>query len=84
MANVDEWATLNNLPLNADKTKIMVVGGKRSTVATGIDINLNGSNISQVSNAKLLGVGVDSELSFDNRVNSTSKKISKRLGILKR
>ncbi|CAB4023925.1 Hypothetical predicted protein, partial [Paramuricea clavata] len=47
MANVDEWATLNNLPLNADKTKIMVVGGKRSTVSTGIDINLNGSNISQ-------------------------------------
>ncbi|CAB4005082.1 G2 M phase-specific E3 ubiquitin- ligase-like [Paramuricea clavata] len=49
MANVDEWATLNNLPLNADKMKIMVVGGKRSTVhvATGIDINLNGSNISQ-------------------------------------
>ncbi|CAB4013891.1 Hypothetical predicted protein [Paramuricea clavata] len=52
MANVDEWATLNNLPLNADKTKIMVVGGKRSTVATGIDINLNGSNISQVHISK--------------------------------
>ena len=83
MLNVNEWATLNNLLMNTGKTKMMVVCGKRSTVGTQINVNLDGSLISRVSNAKLLGVEMDSELSFTNH-DFTAKKILKRLGVLKR
>ena len=35
--------------MNAGKTKMMVVCGKRSTVGTQINVNLDGSLISRVS-----------------------------------
>ena len=63
---------------------MMVVCGKRSTVGTQINVNLDGPLISRVSNAKLLGVEMDSELSFTNHVDFTAKKILKRLGVSKR
>ena len=67
-----------------EKTKMMVVCGKHSTVGTQINVNLDGSLISRVSNAKLLGMEMDSQLSLTNHVDFIAKKILKCLGVLKR
>ena len=48
-----------------------------------LDININGSKLTQVNHAKLLEMEVDDDLSFDYHVDNTSKKISRRIGILK-
>ena len=52
---------------------MMVVCGKHSTVGTQINVNLDDSLISRVSNAKLLGMEMDSQLSFTNHVDLQRK-----------
>ena len=49
-----------------------------------LHIELNGTLLEQVDHVKLLGLELDEDLCFDNHVESLSKTISKRIGILNR
>ena len=49
-----------------------------------LEIELNGSVLQQVQDAKLLGLELDEQLTFDLHIDSLCKKISKRIGILNR
>ena len=50
-----------------------------------INTELNGTRLEQVDSVKLsVGFELDQQLSFDNHVDSLSKKISKRTRILNR
>ena len=93
VANVDEWATNNKLPLNCSKMKTILINGPRlrnevsnevSNEDRKIEIELKGSTLEQVENVKLLGLELDEQLSFDVHIDSLCKKISKRIGILNR
>ena len=89
VSNVDDWATANKLPLNSLKTKTILISGKRlktklTTADQELHIELNGTHLEQVDHVKLLGLELDAELSFNSHVQSLSKKMSKRIGILNR
>jgi hypothetical protein len=45
---------------------------------------LTGKNIEQVANYKILGVNLDQDLTFETHVEELCKKLSKRLGLLRR
>lgn len=87
-SQVDDWAKENKLPLNAAKTKTLLVSGKRlhnmlSPSDMRLNVRANGIALEQCNNAKLLGIVLDENLSFDLYIDSLCSKISKRLGILK-
>ena len=91
VSNVDDWTTVIKLLRDSLKTKIktILITGKRlktklTTADQELHIELNGTHLEQVDHVKLLGLELDEELSFNYHVQSLSKKISKRIGILNR
>ena len=65
--------------LNTDKTKSILVSGKRLRSRldnSTLDLQLNGTTIGQVTSQKLLGVTLDEELSFREHVEKLCKKLT--------
>ena len=70
--------------LNATKTKSLLVTGKRlekKVLDKDLKISCNGTEIEQVTSQKLLGVKLDSHLSFTEHI---CKKVSQRIAVLKK
>ena len=86
ISEVDQWATANKLPLNEGKTKVLTITGKRLSTRINHDLAVvvNGKQLENVRCAKLLGLEIDHELTFIPHVEKLSKKLSQRIGILKR
>ena len=80
------WATANKLPLNEKKTKVLTICGKRlsNRIPNDIIVSVNGSQLENVQCAKLLGLEIDKELTFQSHVDKLCKKLSQRIGILKK
>lgn len=86
ITEVVDWATANKLPINESKTKALLVTGKRllSKIEVNPTIMVNKTEIELVSSVKLLGLEIDSELSFHPHVDKLCKKLSQRIAILKK
>ena len=84
VSEIQLWASANKLPLNEDKTKVLTITGK-SFVAningSDIDVFVNGKQLSNVDCATLLGVEIDSKLSFNEHIE---KKLASRIAILRK
>ena len=87
LGNINEWATKNRMVLNAEKTKSMLICSKTKhqllAKNESLQITIKDQAIETVSNAKLLGIHLDSSLTWREHVDKTSKKICKRLGLFK-
>uniref|UniRef100_A0A3B1JF03 Reverse transcriptase domain-containing protein n=1 Tax=Astyanax mexicanus TaxID=7994 RepID=A0A3B1JF03_ASTMX len=78
-----DWCRTNNLSLNVDKTKEMVVDFRR---APGVHhpLNINGSAVEIVDNTKFLGVHIAENLTWSLNTSSITKKAKQRLYFLRR
>jgi len=68
LKRLDEWSARNKMFINSQKTKSMLVTGKRLrnlVASTSIDVSLTGSNIEHVTDFKLLWITLDQDLSFN-------------------
>lgn len=74
-----EWLNMNKLKLNVGKTKCMVMNCEFN-----VNLKINGEDIQQVREIKYLGVKLDSELNFKGHMDYITKKISKKIGFLRR
>ena len=85
IAEIVNWAASNKLPINEGKTKAMLISGKRLPSKTNEEMTLTikGTELELVPSAKLLGVEIDSELSFTSHVEKLCKTLSQRIGVLK-
>ena len=81
IAEIINWAALNKLPINDGKTKAMLITGKRlpSKINEEMTLTIKGTELELVPSAKLLGLEVDSELSFTSLVEKLCEKLSQRL-----
>ena len=80
-AQVQDWSSGNRLGVNATKTKEMVIAfGKQPTLAP---LSLDGTIIERVSQTKLLGVIISSDLKWDANTEYLHKKSTKRLYYLR-
>ena len=77
ITEIVDWAASNKLPINEGKTKAMLITGKRLPSKINAELEL-------VPSAKLLGLEIDSELSFTSHVEKLCKKLSQRIGVLKK
>ena len=60
--------------------------GKRLSIKikNNPEITCNGSLLTNVMNVKLLGLEIDEELSFSEHITTVCKKVSQRIGLLKK
>jgi len=82
-------ATANKLPINESKTKALLITGKR--LASKLEkemhacsLNVNGTELDLSSSVKLLGLEIDSELSFNNYIDKLCSKLSQRISMQQR
>jgi hypothetical protein len=81
MRHVKEWAMVNRMELNIDKTKCIIFKNIKSRRKINPSI-LDG--IETVDSIKILGVTFDNHLRFDKHVESLLKVIASRMFIVKR
>ena len=84
LIEVCNWFKFNKLSLNASRTNLMFIGTPHQTkqVNDSRHIHLDGCKLTRVTEAKFLGIALDSNLTWIPHINSISKKCSKNLGVL--
>lgn len=82
LQNIGKWVKGNKLALNVDKSTSMIFW-KRSKLITEPSLNLlvNGLQLRQVMQAKLLGVTLDSYLSWSAHVDGMIVKMGNGIGM---
>ena len=75
------WYCANDLQLNPKKTKCMIFGPSKAVdkVKETICIQINGSKVEPSKNIKLLGVTLDSKLSYADHIEDTTAECSRLL-----
>ena len=75
-----DWFRYNGMKLNSSKCKLLVCGYKFECMLC----NVENSNIIESSEVKLLGIKIDSKLTFDSHMDMICKKASQKLNALSR
>jgi hypothetical protein len=82
---IAEWMKANKLTIHLGKTMVQLISTyKRVTKETKITIIYEGHTLKQVHSTKLLGIFIDSNLTWEDHYNYVCKKISQKIGLLKR
>lgn len=84
LCRVEEWCKMNNMFINTKKTKCLVTGTskKLSTQSFQPNLVINSEKIQNSSCEKLLGVKIDSTLSWTNQIDQICASISSRIYLL--
>ena len=75
------WSQANDMKINATKTKEIIIDFSK-TEKHFLPVTVNGTEIERVSQAKVLGITISNDLTWDCHVNSICKKAGKRLYLL--
>ena len=73
-----EWLNNNYLRVNTGKSHLLLSGNSRATAT------IDNSYIESEDERVLLGITIDSNLTFENHINSICKKASQKLNALAR
>jgi len=77
-----DWIACNKLVLNIPKTKSILIGSRHTlSCCPKLDLKLNNVTIVQVESVELLGVMLDSRLSFSNHIYQIISKMGRAVGI---
>jgi hypothetical protein len=80
-----KWMTENKLSLNLQKTQCMLIGSvQKLSRSSPLNVKVDDFTIQNVTCAKLLGVFVDAHLSWRDHIDYVCRKISKKLGVMRR
>ena len=79
---IAEWTTKQEMKLNCEKTKYMIFNPSKK-YQFNTRLKLEGKNIQQVHQTKLLGVVIRDDFSFKSNTEFITKKAYKRMIILK-
>ena len=76
--NVEKWCQANRMVVNVDKTKGMLMGSKQKlrllpNSDNCLNIEVQGQKIEQVTSQRLLGVEIDSCLSWNDQIQKVRK-----------
>ena len=74
---IQAWASANKLPINEDKTKVLTITRKRLNSKQNCKLSVRTDSDNILCNAEsvaLLGLEIDSKLSFNAHVNKICKK----------
>ena len=83
--DIHKWCKNNNMHLNINKTKCMLLTTAQRLSRMDkkeIDLNINGEKIDNVINHKLLGINIDHYLHWEEQIDLVYKKINSKLALL--
>ena len=88
LCKVERWARENKMYMNMQKTKALLVTGKRLRKrivqdSGKLEVKTDNAEILNVKNHKLLGMIIDEDLTYEAHVDELCNKLSKRLGLLR-
>ncbi len=84
VAQLAEWCGANNLSLNVEKTKEVVMDFRRRNSTDHLPLTIDSSTVERVSSTKFLGVHITEDLIWTTNTMSLSKKAQQRLHFLRR
>lgn len=76
------WLSVNKLQLNVDKTNYMMFG-KNNCVSPSLHLTYNNQQIQSVDYVKILGITIQSDLSFNKHIDQLVPKLSKAIYTLR-
>ena len=81
---VDKWCNANQMVLNSNKTKSMVITTRQKHQLKDLSmlLTINSSRIKQVREHRVLGVILDQEMKWEAHISSLCKKLSRNLYLL--
>ena len=80
-AAATSWYKENCLQGNFTKYGSMLISKQKDA---NINIDIDGNKVSHYQTIKLLGVNIDSQLTFNDHINEICKKVSQRVGVMTR
>ena len=84
MAVISDWCSRCGMLVNPWKTRGMLISCSRTVEPLFPDLLIDGSVVEMVSELKILGVILDSKLSFEKQVREIAASASMRVGILRK
>ena len=78
------WLHQNKLMINPSKSSSMLTGTKQKIENLTLNLQINNCTIDYVNHFKLLGVTIDSNLTWNIQTTNVCKKISSRIGLIRR
>ena len=86
LTKITQWLAVNRLSLNVKKTKMMIFHSKQNKLSVNEIpiIKINGMPIERVTEFKLLGVLIDSNLTWSPHCNYIANKLSRICGVVSR
>ena len=78
--NASHWFVQNCLKINPIKTDLLVMKSRRRRLESEINVRFEGTVIQPSANAKILGVIVDSGLTFESHVSAVIRRCYATLG----
>lgn len=83
LVKVKDWLNINKVKLNVDKTQLLIISKPKLKVThEDIKIFLDNIEIKKVNVLKILGIQIDSHLTFIEHCNFISKKCYKNVSML--
>ena len=83
---VSTWADNNRMSLNTTKTKSLLITTlqkRRTLTSSALNVQIDGRSIEQVDYAKMLGVMIDSDMSWEHHIDTICCIISRRLSLIR-
>ena len=84
LSNTTEWLKMNRLVINPEKSTFIILGHKSKIRDINFSLHINGAVLPQCSSTKLLGIIIDEHLCWDSHIQHLLKKLSPKLGLLRR
>ena len=84
LAVISDWCSRWGMLVNPSKTRGMLIFRSRTVEPLFPDLLIDGSVVEMVSELKILGVILDSKLSFEKQVRAIAASASMRVGIMRK
>ena len=85
LTNIYEWIECNKLVLNISKTKAIVLGSRHMLGKNPqLKLSIGNTQIEQVNTIKLLGVTIESSLSWSKQINNIVIKMGRGIGMARK
>ena len=84
LAVISDWCSRWGMLVNASKTRGMIISRSRTVEHLFPDLVIDGSVVEMISELKILGVILDSKLTFGKQVRAIAASASMRVGILRK
>ena len=84
LAVINDWCSRWGMLVNPSKTRGMLISHSQTVEPLFPDLVIDGSVMEMVSELKILGVILDSKLTFEKQVRAIAASASKRVGILRK